>query len=170
MNSAGSPDPSDSAIQRQIEQEMLDLLQSTHPEWTRAEYASVAVELGLPLVWQKTKPDGVWKNRDGSILIAECFTRIERINPGQRRKIAMDVLKLIAMRSASNTPGRVRCLFIIPEELNRQLQANDWLSATVRKEVEVIPIQLNDAQRQTLSEAVKQQSAGQARIARKGKF
>ncbi len=167
MSSAGG-DLSSSAAQVLVEREMLVWLQNTHPAWVWVDFPSIASELGLPAAWRKAQPDGVWKSPDGAVVIAECFSRIQKINPGQRRKLAADVLKLTALRSAANDPNRVRCLLVIPTELDRQLQGSDWLAVTIRKEVEVVAIELSDAQRQALTEAVQRQSSGQARTAKKG--
>src|SRR5262245_42074892 len=91
-------DPSDSAVQREIELAMLDRLGKLHPDWQRVTWMTEATELGLTLVWQKSQPDAIWKTGSDQIIVAECYARIGELKAGHRRKLAMDALKLLALR------------------------------------------------------------------------
>ncbi len=156
-------DPSDSAVQQKIEQAMLAYLHETQPDWHLAEWVSVAIELGLPQVWQQAKPDAVWRLDNGGVVVAECYARIGALKPGHRRKLAMDAFKLLSLRNAVSTPNLLRCLLIVPEELQRQLQGKGWLPLAIHQAAEVVTVKLTDDQCQQLREAVERQGTGQAR-------
>jgi len=162
-------DPSDSGVQREIERDMLDWLNERHPDWHPVEWASVASDLGLPPAWKKAKPDAVWKLADGRIAVAECYARVDYLKTGHRRKLAMDAFKLLSLRDAVTDPNRLRCLLIVPEELDQQLQTDGWLPLAILKAAEVIAVRLTDGQRQKLREAVERQAAGQARTRKSGR-
>lgn len=163
MSQAGDRDLSDSTIQLDLEYSILDEICKHHPDWHPVQFPIIAANLGLQEFWQRTKPDGTWETGDGRVIIAECYARIGALKPGHRRKLAMDVLKLISLRSAAVDPNRLRCVLIIPEELEGQLTAKDWLSAAIRQAVELEIVKLTDEQRNMLKEAVNRQAAGQAR-------
>ncbi len=161
-------DPSDSSFQIQFEKVMLEILQENHPNWRPVDWMEVSIDLGLPTVWQRAKPDAVWKDENGIIIIAECYARVDKLKAGHRRKLAMDVLKLLSLRRAAADPKSLRGLLIVPEELDGQLQANDWFSEAIRQAVEVISIRLSDDQSHKLRKAVESQASGQARTKKTG--
>jgi len=100
-------DPSDRLAQREVEIAMLQRLAEEHPDWLAVDWVTTAEDLALPLVWQKAKPDVIWKvvgeasHRD-EIIICECYARIGQLNAGHRRKLAMDAFKLV--------PSSIICL------------------------------------------------------------
>ena len=163
-------DLSDSVAQREIEISMLQRLTEKHPDWLRLDWATTAVELTLPLVWQKAKPDAVWKvvrdaSRGDELIICECYARIGKIKAGHRRKLAIDALKLVALRQSLPIGPRVRWLIVVPEELYVQLQSGGWFTEALRL-VEIVPVALTDIERRKLSKATDRQAEGQSRQAK----
>ena len=156
-------DPSDSSVQLVIERIMLETIQERHPSWQLVEWKSIATELNLPPVWQKAEPDAAWQDSDGGFIIAECYARVDALKPGHRRKLAMDALKLLSLRNAVTDPILLRCLLIVPEELEKQLLTDNWLSVAIRQAAEVVTVRLSDDLLNRLREAVELQGAGQAR-------
>jgi hypothetical protein len=154
---------SDSTVQAEIEVEILANLQVQHPDWQLLTWREVATELRLPAVWQNAKPDAVWEDSDGVIIIAECYARAGELKAGHRRKLAMDILKLISLRGEIGDRKPLRLLMVVPEDLGKHLENNDWLSVVIRKELELIRVTLSNEQHQSLREAVRRQAEGQAR-------
>src|SRR4030042_1238810 len=111
----------------------------------------------------KVKPDAVWRDVAGVIIIAECYARIGKLKPGHRQKIASDILKLISLRDELGEDNPPRLLLVVPEELAYQLEDDDWLSIVIRKEtVELFKVHLSAEQRNELQKAVSRQADGQA--------
>ena len=156
-------DPSDSSVQSAVERIMLEIIHDRNPSWQIVEWKSIAAELNLSLVWGKAKPDAAWQDSDGRFIIAECYARVDELKPGHRRKLAMDALKLLSVRNAVNDSLQLRCLLIVPEELEKQLRADNWLSEAIRQAAEVVTVRLSDGLLKQLRETVKLQGAGQAR-------
>jgi hypothetical protein len=161
-------DPSDSAVQREIELAMLTRLGKLHADWQRITWKTLAAELGLPLVWQKAQPDATWKTGSDEIIVAECFARIGELRAGHRRKLAMDALKLLALRHILH--GRqIRFLLVVSEKLIGPLESDGWLPVAIRFSAEIIPMALLASEQRRLAEATALQAQGQARTARAGK-
>ena len=156
-------DPSDSSVQSAIERVMLEIVQDRNPDWKIVDWKSIVAELNLSLVWQKAKPDAAWQDCNGRFIIAECYARVDELKPGHRRKLALDALKLLSLRNAVNDPLLLRCLLIVPEELEKQLLTDTWLSVSIRQAAEVVAVRLSDDLLTQLRETVKLQGAGQAR-------
>jgi hypothetical protein len=161
-------DPSDSSVQLDIEHAMLDIICERYPNWRCEEWKKISTELGLPIVWKNAKPDAVWQTDDGVIIIAECYAHVGDLNPGHRRKLAMDAFKLLSMRNAVKGTKRMRCLLIVPEELYPHLQAKGWLPEAIRQAAEVMAVKLTDVQHQKLKVVVNHQGSGQARLRKVG--
>lgn len=157
-------DPSDSRVQRAIERVMLQRLADQHRDWTSADWKSIALELGLPSVWQRAKPDAVWMTHAGEVVIAECYARIDRLKAGQRRKLAMDALKLLALKSAIRVDSRVQYLLVVPEELVAAFEGGGWFPVAIRLAAAIVPVCLLESERQKLREAAQCQAQGQSRI------
>lgn len=157
-------DPSDSAVQRETERVMLNRLGEQHGDWQRVNWRALAAELGLASMWQKTEPDAVWK-KDSEVIIAECYSHIGRMKPGHRRKLAMDALKLLALKSALEGTF-VRCILVVPTELKDELNGDGWFPAALRLTAEVTPVNLLESERKKLITASALQSQGQARTKR----
>ena len=155
---------SNSFAQSKIECEMLSALEKLHPDWQKHDWNAL---IGGREFAGKVKPDGVWRDSNGVIIIAECFARIGKLKPGQHRKIASDVLKLIILKEELNDKYSLRILLVVPDELGLQLEGNDWLSIIISKKIELIKIPLGDEQRISLLKANQRQGEGQARV--KGK-
>jgi hypothetical protein len=105
--------PSDSKVQRDIETEMCSDLEKQHPDWHRIDWRDLTTGRELAA---KVKPDAVWRDDKGIIIIAECFARVGELKPGHRRKIATDVLKLISLRDEFGIDNPPRLLLVIPDE------------------------------------------------------
>jgi hypothetical protein len=161
--------PSDSVVQREIELAMLDRLGKRHPDWQRVTWKTEATELGLSSVWQKAQPDATWKIGPGQTIVAECYARIGELKAGHRRKLAMDALKLLALRHALTHEPYVRFLLVVPEELIGRLKGDGWFPVAIRLAAEVVPVGLLASERMRLSEAIALQAQGQSRVARRGK-
>lgn len=157
-------DPSDSRVQRDIELVMMQRLADQHPDWKRADWKAIAGELHLPSVWQKAKPDAVWKTDAGEIVIAECYARIGKLKAGQHRKLAMDALKLLALKNAIQLDSRVQYLLVVPEELVAAFEGGGWLPVAIRLAADIVPVRLLDTEREKLGDASKRQAQGQSRI------
>jgi len=160
----GDHDPSDSRVQGEIELMMLQRLADQHPEWKPADWRGIAVELNLPFVWQKAKPDAVWKTDAGEVVIAECYARIGRLKAGHNRKLAMDALKLLALKNAIPIGGRVHYLMVVPEELVAGLEGDGWFPVAIRLAAAIVPVCLQESERQKLGDAAQRQAQGQSRI------
>lgn len=165
----GNLDPSDSAIQREIELVMLCRLGEQHPDWRRVSWNTVAAKLGLLAVWRNAKPDAVWETDAGEIIVAESYARCGELKSGHRRKMAMDALKLLALRDAIPDGKRIRCLLVVPEELVARLKGDSWFPLALRLAAEIIPVALLDDERDRLGEASRLQGLGQARTKRTSK-
>ncbi len=161
-----SEHPSVSRVQSKIEKEMLEELEKQHclDDWRVVHWKDIAGERELV---RNVKPDGVWLDGEGRIILAECYVRIGALGTGHRRKLAMDTLKLITMRKELSERS-VDLLLVVPNELGERLDGNDWLSMVIRRELQVVRMTLTDGQRERLNEAVKRQAEGQARMPKKG--
>lgn len=155
--------PSDSAVQRAIEVAMLERLGASHPEWNRVEWSAASKELGLAPVWQQAQPDAAWHSGPGHVVVAECYCRIGVLEAGHRRKLALDALKLVTMRSQAPDPSRLRCLLVVPDELAARLLSEGWFSVAIQASAELVSVTLSDDERRRLAEATRLQAAGQAR-------
>lgn len=162
-------DPSDSVVQREIEMEMLHRLGEKHQQWRRISWKSLAAELGLAPVWQKAEPDAVWKTDSNQIILAECYSRVDELKTGHRRKLAMDAFKLIAIRNALGSSTRVRCLIVVPKELRDNLDGDGWFPTALYQATEMVPVELLEEEKRRLATAVTRQAQGQARMKRVGK-
>jgi hypothetical protein len=152
--------PSNSMVQIYIEKDMLAYLMEQNPSWQQIGWSNLSDGRELAA---KVKPDAVWVDVNGIIVIAECYARIGKLKPGHRRKIATDILKLISLRDEYGKENPPRLLLVVPEELAYQLEDDDWLSIVIRKEkVEVFKVHLNNEQRNELLKVVKLQADGQA--------
>ena len=153
---------SDSSVQGQIERAMLARLEAQQPGWRRVGWAQAAEELGLATVWQRARPDGVW--RDGAcVVVAECYVRVGALKSGHRRKLATDALKLMALQRAMSEGRRMRCLLVVPKALLPALEGEGWLPEALRLAAEMTPVALLAEERQQLVEASRRQAQGQAR-------
>ena len=152
--------PCNSLVQRDIEKEIIADIVKQHPGWQPDDLLNLPAGRELA---GKVKPDAVWKDEQGIIVIAECYVRVGKLKPGHRRKIATDILKLISLRGEFGKENPPRLQLIVPEELGPQLEDNDWLSIVIRNEVELVKVALNDKQRIELQQAVNRQADGQSR-------
>jgi hypothetical protein len=160
--------PSDSVAQRKVELAMLHRLGEQHPEWQRSDWKVTATKLALPAVWKEIQPDAVWRTTavtsgQEEIVVAECFAHIGKLKPGQLRKLAMDALKLLALRQQCSDATLLRCVIVVPEELRKALQMGGWLCAAIRIAGELMPVVLTDDERKQLADATRLQADGQAR-------
>ena len=157
--------PSNSMVQIKIEKDMLSYVMEQNPSWQKISWTDLSAGRELAA---KVKPDAVWRDLEGVIIIAECYARIGKLKPGHRRKIATDILKLISLRDEFAKDNPPKLFLVIPQELGFQLEGDDWLSMVVRNEIELFKVPLSDDQRQTLLEAVKRQGEGQSHSAAPG--
>jgi hypothetical protein len=160
--------PSDSAAQRKVELAMLHRLEKQHPGWQRSDWKVTATKLALPAVWREIQPDAVWRTTavtsgQEEIIVAECFAHIGKLKQGQLRKLAMDALKLLALRQQCSDATLMRCAIVVPEELRKALQMGGWLRAAIRISGEVMPVVLTNDERKQLADATRLQADGQAR-------
>jgi len=155
--------PSDSAVQRAIELVMLERFTESHPSWRRAAWAPIARELGLAAVWMKAEPDAVWKTEKGDVVVAEAYSRVGVLNEGQKRKLAKDALKLLAIQHALPAGRHVRGLLLVPEELVARLNGEGWFPLALRTAAEIVSVPLTEAERMLLQDAAAQQAEGQSR-------
>ncbi len=164
-------DPSDSEVQRELEFVMLRRLGEQYPDWRRVTWKTVAAELGLSAVWQKAEPDAVWKTDSGEVIVAESNARIGELKAGQQRKLAMDALKLLALRDAFPDGSRLRCLLVVPREQKIRLEGDGWFPVALHLAAEIVPVPLLGGERKRLKNASRLQAQGQARTkrARKGR-
>ncbi len=75
----------------------------------------------------------------------------------------MDALKLLALRQQCSDSTILRCVIVVPEELQKALQMGGWLCAAIRIAAEVMPVVLSDDERKQLADATRLQADGQAR-------
>jgi hypothetical protein len=151
--------PSDSAAQRKIESAMLERV--CEKNWQIVAWKEAADALGLPKIWSQVKPDGVWKDDTGTFIVAECFARIDRLKPGQKRKLALDAFKLQSIRNELVDMKRLRCLLVVPEEIGNELRDGSWLSAAIQHSATVTEVRLTAEEVVALREAVAGQRRGQ---------
>lgn len=152
--------PSDSKPQREIEKIMIRRLGEQHSDWEARKWKDVARQLGLPETWLKAEPDVVW-NTPEAILVGECYARTGKLSAGHRRKLAMDALKLIALRQLRSAAHGLRCALVVTEETNAQL-CGGWFADAIHL-VEIIPIGLSKEEKLILEAATDRQASGQAR-------
>jgi hypothetical protein len=168
LSQTDEPDPSDSAVQREIELVMLDRLGEQHPDWQRVSWKTTAAELGLPPAWQKAEPDAVWKADSGEVIVAEVYARVGELKAGHRRKLAMDALKLTALRHALPEGYPLRCLLVVPKELKGKLKGDGWFPLALGLAAEIVPVALLADELKRLGDASRLQAQGQARANRAG--
>lgn len=162
-------DPSDSKVQREIELVMLQRVADQHSDWKPAEWKQIAGDLGLPSVWQKAKPDAVWKTDAGEVVIAECYARVGKLKAGQHRKLAMDALRLLALKHAIPMTIRVQYLLVVPNELAGAFEGGGWFPVAIRLAAAIVPVSLQDSERERLGDAAQRQAQGQSRITKASK-
>jgi hypothetical protein len=155
--------PSDSTAQGNVERAILRRLSAEHPEWQPVDWRVAATELGLSSVWQKAKPDAVWRVGPHELIVAECYAHVGVLKPGHLRKLAMDALKLLTFRQQSSNVRQLTCIIVVPEELREQLQGGGWLCTAIRMAAKVTPVVLLDDERKLLADAIRRQADGQAR-------
>lgn len=160
------PDPSDSKVQRDLESVMLRRLAAQHPDWRRVAWNTTSVELGLLPVWQRARPDAVWKTRTGEIIVAESYAHVDALKAGHRRKLAMDALKLLSLRATIPKGRRVRCLLVVPGQLMGSLKSDGWFPAALGLAAEIVPVDLSRGDRIRLNKASRLQAQAQARLRR----
>jgi hypothetical protein len=141
--------PSDSAAQRKVELATLYRLGEQHPEWQRSDWKVTATKLALPTVWREIQPDAVWRtlavtSGQEEIIVAECYAHIGELKPGQLRKLAMDALKLLALRQQCFDAKQLSCIIVVPEELREQLERGGWLCTAIRVAAKLTPVVLLD--------------------------
>lgn len=151
---------SESPTQRKIERSMLEQLNYVHPEWKKIEWHKVANELMLPAAWHPLQPDGVWLHDNGQYIITKCYVRISPLKHEQYRKLTMDALKPLSLRNASANPHSIRCLLVVSEETNSQLETCGWLNTAICQSAEIIAMPLVNRERAMLRKAVIKQGAG----------
>jgi len=161
--SAVKSHPSDSTPQGKVERGILERLSAEHPEWQLLDLSLAAAELGLSLVWQKAKPDAVWRIGPDELIVAECYARVGALKSGHRRKLAMDALKLMALRYQCPDAKRLKCLIIVPQEIQEQLKGKSWLCAAMNIAADLMPVVLSDDERELLADTTRRQADGQAR-------
>lgn len=159
--------PSDSAVQRTIELVMLQRFGDRHPGWSRGVWPPIARELGLAAAWVRAEPDAVWETETGEVVIAEAYARIGVLKEGQKRKLAKDALKLLSLQNALPHVQRVRCLLLIPEDVEQQLAGGGWFPLALRGAAELVSVPLTASERSELLGASALQAQGQARTPRK---
>jgi hypothetical protein len=152
--------PSDSQVQRDIEKEVLAKFDNQHSTWKKVNLVNLPAGKELA---KKVKPDSVWKDDDGVLVIAECYVRIGKLKPGHHRKIATDILKLISLKDEFGKRKPPRLLLIVPDEIGSQLEGKNWLSLVISKRIELVKITLTDEQRLKLQNAIEWQGEGQSR-------
>ena len=156
--------PSIARVQQDLEPVLLRRLEEENPEWKRVIWKDVAPGLGIPLLWQGTKPDAVWEepysNRKRYI-IAECYVRIDPLKPGHWRKLAYDALKLISLQRAMLERGHtVRSLMVLPMQLKEHLREDRWLFEAL-KAVEPTFVALSAPEELEIRNATAAQGRGQ---------
>jgi hypothetical protein len=169
MLQVADPDLSESVVQREIELAMLDRLGDLHPDWQRITWKAGAADLDLSSVWQRAQPDATWKTSSDEIIVVECYARIGELKAGHRRKVAMDALKLLALRHALPHGRQIRFLLVVPGDLIGRLEGDGWFPVAMRRSAEIIPVALPASEQRRLGEATALQAQGQARTARAGK-
>jgi hypothetical protein len=165
MPQKNDSDPSDSAVQREIELVMLYRLSKVHENWEKIEWKPFVMELGLSSIWQKVKPDAIWRTNTQEIIIAECYARVGELKAGHRRKMAMDALKLLALRDALKGKN-VRCLLVVPEELKKHMSNASWFPVALHLVAEIVTVKLQKDEFNALIVASTGQATGQARTKR----
>ena len=155
--------PSDSTAQQTVERAIIQRLSAEHPEWQPLEWGVVAKTLGLSPVWQGVKPDAIWRTENDELIIAECYARVGTLKSGHQRKLAMDALKLMVLCRQLAELKRVKCLFVVPQELEKQLKREGWFCAALMIAGDVVPVELLDDERRLLTDTTQRQADGQAR-------
>ena len=138
-----SDHPSDSATQRAAENELIRAVSrkiniELTPKTIRvAESASVQI-------------DGFNANE---LVACEAFSRIGKMNAGQKRKLGNDILKLLLLERHLQIPIR-KLIVLAGDDALASLTGKSWQAAAVREfGVEVFQIELSDATRIDLGAA-----------------
>jgi hypothetical protein len=146
-----------------MEEEMLRLVDERYPDWQRVEdWSKMAHDLGLDQFWLKVKPDAVWRTRGGRIIIAECYARVERLLPGNERKLAEDALKLLAILNDLKDRTVSGRLVVTGEVASKLKTGGGWLPTVLRRALTIEEVNLTEDQRSRLDAARIDQGKGQA--------
>jgi hypothetical protein len=106
----------------------------------------------------------VWKTDAGEIVIAECYARIGKLKAGQHRKLAMDALKLLALKNAIPLDSPVQYLLVVPKELVGAFGGGGWFPVAIRLAATIVSVRLLDSERESLGNAAQRQAQGQSRV------
>lgn len=131
------PHRSDSTAQREAEAH----LRATLAKRINVDLAPRKIELG-----DGVAPEVDGCSQDGSVIV-ELYARIGKTKPGQRRKIASDILKLLLIEKRRQKPCR-KILGFADEVTARCVRSNSWLAAAVEAcDFEVHVLELPPEQR-----------------------
>lgn len=70
---------------------------------------------------------------DDNLMFAEIFARVGKLKPGQRKKVAQDVLKLVTLlRDPARFPGATAHLVFIDNDARQSISNDSWLGQAIR--------------------------------------
>jgi hypothetical protein len=75
----------------------------------------------------------------------------------------MDALKLIALCRQLADAKCLKCLIVVPQELEKQLKREGWFCAALTIAGDLLPVDLLDDERKLLTDTTQRQGDGQAR-------
>jgi hypothetical protein len=148
------PHPSDSSVQRRLESVLIERAETANPGWARIAWSDViAGNDDLPDYARSIKPDAVWRDNDGALILGECYTRVGALKGSAPDKLMADITKL---RLVQEFIPAMRIVLVMPAELARQLRG--WVYAAACKVfATVIPIAMTAQERAMLAVTVKKQ-------------
>lgn len=149
------PHPSDSAVQRKLEIEIIRQLSAS---------------LGIPLVPRKlpvghsyVEVDGYYED-DNRYVLVEAYSRRGSLSSGHKRKIQADILKLILFE-AETDKNVEKYLAFIDESSAAFVQGKAWAAKAVDTfGFEIYNASITESQEQELSAAQKRQIEGMRQV------
>ncbi len=160
---------SDSEVQRKIEAEVLKKLSDVD------RFNTDIIPLSLHLDGYRFDVDGVIgvSEIDGKhhfeedIHLFEVYARIGKLQPGHKRKIKGDVLKLVTVEKqikklSSFQPQAIKkYIVLVDNAVHDQITGQNWLASTLNLfGFEVIVVEISEEDRKKLKSTIKDQAEG----------
>jgi len=141
--------PGNSSVQRKAERWVIDAFNKGRkaPAKIRPPAAPLSLHDGAQITVDAISAD--------EKTVVEIYVRQGDLKPGHRRKIAMDALKLVALKGKFEH----RILLFAHEPIKRELEkTNTWLAQAIKQAgIEVEVVQLGPAQKKQITQAQERQ-------------
>lgn len=156
---------SDSKLQREMEPSVLENFAQRKGLLIENWKTTARDIFRIEDAWQQIEPDALFKISDNRYALAECYLRVSDLKPGNKGKIAKDIVKLVSAKEVicqSNSNITIDLIFICPEELKKTLSSG-WFGRAVTKLVRIEYIQMSKQDIDELSKALIKQGLSNSR-------